>query len=272
MFPRLQRPFEITTDMGAERDVIVIRGAEITKNVPPGHFNAIFLSDVTALETDDLVEQLERARAQDAFVFWNHPGWRVKTNESILLPIHNELIARKLVQGVEIYNGDDIYTNVWPWALQNKLTLLANSDTHDPVNPPQAHHSGHRTLTLVFAKERTAEGIKEALRVGRTVVWAGEILAGPEELLKSLFASSVKVASPHHHTPRRAWLKISNNSDLVFKLTRRSGPGPEKLELPAGKVVLLKLAVTEKKPIPDLEYTLDNVLTAPGTPLSVTLK
>ncbi len=272
VLPRLQRPFEIAKGTGMERDIIIIRGAEITKSVPPGHFNAIFLSDVTALETNDLAIQLERAKEQDAFVFWNHPGWRVKTNESILLPVHEEAVAKKLVQGMEIYNGVDAYTNVWPWALQNRLTLLADSDTHVPIESPKANHADHRTMTLVFAKERSVGGIKEALRAGRTAVWAGEIIAGSEEWLRALFSASVRVEPPHHRTPRQAWIKVRNTSDFVFRLVGCSGPGPEKVSLPAGKVVLLKLAVSEKKPVPEMEYTVENMLTGPATPLHVVLK
>jgi hypothetical protein len=271
VLPRLQRPFEIAQDLGSERGVIVIRGAEITKAVPPGHFNALFLADITPLATNNLAVQMEEARKQDAFVFWNHPGWRVKVNEAVILPLHSELAAQKLVQGTELFNGSDLYSNVWSWALQNKLTLLANSDTHTPLDPPLANHAKHRTLTLVFAKERTADGIKEALRAGRTALWAGDILVGPGELLAPLFAAAVQVAPPHHRTAKVALLKITNHSDVPFNLTRKGGPGPTKLELPAGKTVLLKLTLAAKQPLPTLDYTVDNLLTAPNTPLPVTL-
>jgi hypothetical protein len=266
-----QRPFELAKGLGSERGLIVIRGAEITKDVPPGHFNALFLTNILPLVSSNLAVQLDEARKQDAFVFWNHPGWRVKTNEATILPLHNELATQKLIQGMEIYNGDDIYTNAWPWALQNKLTLMANSDTHSPIDPPLANHTKHRTMTLVFAKERTADGIKEALRAGRTVVWAGDILAGSAELLTPLFAAAVKVEPPHLRNAKSAFVKITNNSDVSFMLTRKAGPGPAKLELPAGKTVLLKLAVAAKQPLPALDYTVDNLLTAPTSPLPVTL-
>ena len=266
-----QRPFEIAQSLGAERGVMVIRGAEITKDVPPGHFNALFLADIAPLVSSNLAVQMEEARKQEAFVFWNHPGWRVKTNEATILPLHNELAAQHLIQGVEIFNGETIYTNAWPWMLQNKLTLMANSDTHTPIDPPLANHAKHRTMTLVFAKERTVAGIKEALRAGRTAVWAGDILAGSGELLAPLFAAAVQIAPPHHRTTKTALLKITNISDVPFTLTRKAGPGPAKLELPAGKIVLLKVTVAAKQPLPALDYTVDNLLTAPNAPLPVTL-
>ncbi len=266
-----QRPFELAKGLGAERDLIIIRGAEITKDVPPGHFNALFLTNIVPLVSSNLVEQLEEARKQDAFVFWNHPGWRVKTNEATILPLHNELAAQQLIQGAELYNGDDVYTNVWPWVMHHKLTWIANSDTHTPIDPPLANHAKHRTMTLVFAKERTANGIKEALRAGRTAVWAGDILAGSAELLAPLFAAAVQIAPPHLRNTKNAFVKITNTSDVPFVLTRSGKAGPEKLELPAGKTVLLKIGVAAKQPLPALDYTVDNLLTALNSPLPVTL-
>ena len=41
----------------------------------PGHFNAIFLSDCDALEQKEYMDSFKAARRQNAFIFWNHPGW-----------------------------------------------------------------------------------------------------------------------------------------------------------------------------------------------------
>jgi len=77
------------------RDLIVIRGSEITREMPVGHINAVFITDANALFSepaeareiadadayDTLVSgwpaknALEGASAQGAFLFWNHPDW-----------------------------------------------------------------------------------------------------------------------------------------------------------------------------------------------------
>ena len=65
----------------------LIHGLELTRPVPntksdwpvgSAHFNVLFPTDVPALETADLYEALSRAKAQGAFVFWNHPGFMGK--------------------------------------------------------------------------------------------------------------------------------------------------------------------------------------------------
>jgi len=48
---------------------------------PPGHFNAIFAGDVSGYVTDNSTNEKDReavmkAAAQNAFIFWNHPGWK----------------------------------------------------------------------------------------------------------------------------------------------------------------------------------------------------
>ncbi len=60
----------------------------------------------------------------------------------------------------------------------------------------------HRTMTLVLAKERTAESIREALGAGRTVAWASKILAGREEHVRSLFDACVQL-TPSFYTEEK---------------------------------------------------------------------
>ena len=47
-----------------ERGLLFPKGAEITRDTPPGHFNAIFPSDVRPLDTPDFVGAIKRANEQ----------------------------------------------------------------------------------------------------------------------------------------------------------------------------------------------------------------
>jgi len=47
-------------------------------------------------------------------------------------------------------------------------------------------------MTLVLAKERTVEAIREALFANRTIAWFDESLAGKKEYLKAFFEESVE--------------------------------------------------------------------------------
>ena len=69
------RAFEIAKPLGDELAVTVIRGSEVTRDMPPGHLNAVFLRTSEPLDTTTWRDALEAAHAQGAFVFWNHPGW-----------------------------------------------------------------------------------------------------------------------------------------------------------------------------------------------------
>jgi len=41
------RPWELVKEKAAENNIGLIKGAEITRSTPPGHFNAIFIGDAS---------------------------------------------------------------------------------------------------------------------------------------------------------------------------------------------------------------------------------
>ena len=51
----------------------------------------------------------------------------------------------------------------------------------------------HRTMTFVFAKERSLQGIREALDNRRTAAYFHELLIGREDLLRPFFEKCVKI-------------------------------------------------------------------------------
>ncbi|MFC1502491.1 PHP domain-containing protein, partial [bacterium] len=69
------RSYELARSRAKSLGIILIRGGEITRSMPPGHFNAIFIEDVTPLDTKNYKNAIKAAIKQGAFVFWNHPGW-----------------------------------------------------------------------------------------------------------------------------------------------------------------------------------------------------
>ena len=68
------RPYELASRFAEQRNILMIRGSEITKDTPPGHYNAIFLQD------SDLSCRItcwtQPRRDEQGAVFWNHPGWK----------------------------------------------------------------------------------------------------------------------------------------------------------------------------------------------------
>ena len=203
----------------AERlNMILIRAGEITRSMPPGHLNALFLSDVNALDVEDPEAAVDAALAQGAFVFWNHPGWEAQQpDDTVMFPVHERWIQEKKIHGMEVFNEKEWYPLVLKWVLAHNLAVIGNTDIHDVNEHFYNLGSGHRPMTLVFASEKTGEAIKEALFAGRTAAWWNSEIAGKAEYLDALFHQSVEVRKAHYVDDKgRASIEIHNSSDLTF--------------------------------------------------------
>ena len=221
--PDRNRSYELAKNAASGSDLIIIHGAEITRAMPPGHANAIFLQDANALNREDVMEVFREARRQDAFVFWNHPHWTAQRPDGVttLTDMHRQLIADGLIQGVEIVNEDTYSDEALQIALDNNLTMLANSDIHGLIDwQYDVPGGGHRPVTLVFARERTEGSIKEALMMRRTAVWFDNTLAGKEEFLVPLIESSLKVRREGSSPVQK--IVIENSSDAAYILENLS--------------------------------------------------
>ena len=154
-------------------DLIVINGSEITREMPPGHINAIFVKDANKLykfdqkllpEAKELIQEraqgaelpeeqmqvienyalgnlyppleaLKEAKNQGAFVFWNHPMWGSQASDGIarLDEMHKEFITKDLLHGIEIVNTGTYSEEAFNIALENNLALIGTSDVHDLI-------------------------------------------------------------------------------------------------------------------------------------------
>jgi len=251
--------------------IMLVKGAEITRDTPPGHFNAIFLSDVQPLDTKEFLDAMKAAHDQQAFVFWNHQGWKGE-EAGRWLDVHTTLFENKWFQGMEVCNGDEYYPTAHRWCLEKNLTMLGNSDIHQPDLRLRNTAQDHRTMTLVFVKEKTLPSLKEALMAGRTVVWWKDQLIGRAEWLEPLFRAMVEVSPPHFRSDKAAWIHIRNTGNADLWLERSGKLGPAKLDLPAGSTSLVEIAVG-KTPGPwELKYTVKNLLIGPDKALPVVLQ
>jgi len=218
------RVFQIAGEAAENSDVIVISGSEITREMPPGHANAIFLPDANKLTGLDSMEVFREAKRQGAFVFWNHPHWYAQSpnGTAVLTKMHKQLIKEGLIQGIEIVNEHSYSDEALKIALDNKLTIIGSSDIHDLIdwqyNTPAG---GHRPVTLVFATEKTEEAIKDALLNGRTAVWFDNTLVGKQEFLvpliqQSLVINKTQVMESHTGKSTVVAVYIENKSDADY--------------------------------------------------------
>ena len=275
------RSYEIALARAKERYILLIRGAEIARSTPPGHHNAIFLQDAEPLNVPDLDDAVGQAALQKAFVFWNHPGSQGPPG-SRWGQAQARLLERKELHGVEICNGQTYHPDAHRWAIEKGLVVVGNTDQHDP-QPADRTPEVHRTTTLVFAVDKNLEAIKEALLAGRTAVWCGNQIIGPQEYLRPLFDACVEVRPPHYRAgdmegrppQRRArgnvCAELVNRCELNIELERVGAAGPEKITLPAGSTVLLRLQSPDKAESVDLAYRAVNFLVAPDRSLEVKL-
>lgn len=264
------RPYELASGTARQKNIVLIRGAEITRDTPPGHFNAIFLNDIKPVETPEFVDAIKNAAQQEAFIFWNHQGWKGE-EAGRWLDVHTQLHENKWIHGMEVANGDGYHPTAHKWCMEKGFTMLGNSDIHDPDLVRRNTAGEHRTLTLVFAKDRSLPAIKESLAAGRTAVWFADQVIGRKEWLEPLFAASVRVAPPHLRGKSDLWVEIHNGCDADVKLERTGKIGPAQLTLPARTTSLVRITTSKPNDPVALEYTATNFLIEPGKGLPVTL-
>jgi predicted metal-dependent phosphoesterase TrpH len=233
------RSYELVKNLAAERNLVFIKASEITRQTPPGHFNALFIQDASALLAGKAVpendkEALAKAVAQKAFIFWNHPGWKAESIKGSYewIDFVDQLHKDKNLHGIEVFNGNDFYRKALDWAVDNNLTVMANTDVHSVVGMEYVlGDNSHRTMTLVFARERSEAGVREALEAGRTAAWCGKYLAGKEEHLKNLFHACIHPGKPYLKKGTTRYFEISNKSDLYFELIRKVDSRSETIRL-----------------------------------------
>ena len=229
---QLNRPFELAAERAREHDLLLARAGEITRNTPPGHFNAVLLRDVEQLNKPDFLEAVESANQQGGFVFWNHQEWH-GAEKGRWLDIHTQMFENKWLHGMEVANGAAYYPLAHQWCLDKGLTMVGNSDIHEPDLARETQSNAHRTLTLVFVRERTLDGLREALLAGRTAVWFGDKIIGLSEHLKPLLSASIQVAPPHLRTDGAVFVRVRNLCQMDLRLQRVGSLGPAELHLPA---------------------------------------
>ena len=179
-----------------DKKLIVINGQEITKSMPPGHINAVFINEANNLLHKDSLTGILEANKQGAFLFWNHPAWPAQRSDGIarLDDYHKYLISNKYLHGIEVVNELYYSEEALQIALDNNLTIMGTSDIHGLIDWKfEIPKYGHRPVTLIFSKSKKLEDIKNALFNGRTVIYYNDLLIGKSINLKPLIEKSLEI-------------------------------------------------------------------------------
>jgi hypothetical protein len=265
------RPYEIALGKSQEFNILLIKGAEITKDTPPGHYNAVLVTAIDPLNEPNVMDGVRIAAGQNAFVFWNHHAWKGE-DRGRWEALQTAMYENKWLHGMEVANGKDYYPNAHQWCLDKKLTMLGNSDIHAPSIDGNYTAYQHRTLTLTLAKERSVDSVKEALFAGRTIVWHENRLIGRPEHLKLIYDAAVTVSPIHFTRGNRGYFEIANRSLLDLQLVRSGKTGPRRIAIPPQSVVVESVELDENKSPLTLSYKVENMLIAPDTGLPVTME
>jgi len=275
------RPYEIVKPRADIYNLLVINSAEITRSSPPGHFNCYFLDNVAALNKDDFWEAIGAAAEQGAFILWNHPGYKQPDNIPIWYDEHTRLYENRMMHGMEIVNGNFYYPLAHEWSIEKEITILGNSDVHSPIHMDYAIRQGeHRTVSLVFATERTLDAIKEALFVGRTAVYTEDRLIGDKKFLKPIFENSIEIVVNQStiEEGKIHYVQITNNSQIPYELKADGELDgytfPEELVLYPQRTVILDIRNSSGTGLQaiKLPYSVENLIVTPGEGLSVELE
>jgi hypothetical protein len=257
--------FETALPSAEALGIILVKGGEISRSMPPGHFNALFVKDVNALDLPEYMDAIGEAVKQGGFIIWNHPGWRSQQPVTTEWMAEHEAIFKKgWMHGIEIFNEKEWYPEAIQWAMDKNLAITGSSDIHGSYESyyDKAKYP-IRPLTLVFAKEKTVASIKEAMFAKRTATLYFNMLVGKKEFIEPLVNASISVAGSHLTRDGYLWFRISNYSDIEYTMIKRGTDNsgmPGKIILPRRGTIILK---AKQVPGVSVKYTyyIQNVLT-----------
>lgn len=201
--------------------ILIIPGTEITRDPRQiGHFNALFTTDNNKIPNDDPLVAIRNAKAQNAIVQFNHPGWA--RNDANFTETAKQAMAEGLIDGIETFNGEEFYPKNIEDAVNNHCYVAGNSDIHATTYDFYLSSGYFRNMTIVFAKEYSLPAIKEALLAQRTIAYGCGTLSGTKEMLEKFFYASVDIKNVNVGKDGNGTILLTNKTSFPFLLN-----GPE---------------------------------------------
>lgn len=290
------KTYELATAAAKNKNLIIIPGIEISPRVPPYHHNALFVTDANKYPSEymkdgkkkfimkpdltkaQLMAPFLEAKKQQAFVFYNHPSyaWWDKKDTTVFTQFHHELLDQGIMAGVEVVNSGNYNILAHRMAMKYNLTFLGNSDEHYDLYPRYA--DTHRPMTLVFAKDKTAEGIKEALIARRTAIYVDDFIIARQNEAEQFFKAAVQLTSKKIDRKGEPILEIKllNNSDVPFKVKATAQydieafPGGQTTLLPHQTTTLILKAIWKYPAKTPLKLEVYNILVSADEVLETT--
>lgn len=254
---------ELARQRAGQYGITIIPGVEITRDpVSVGHFNALFTTDNNLIPDPDPLQSLRNARKQGALIQINHPGWRRTDNG--FTDVAKEAIKEGLIDGVEVLNSNEFYPDVIERAVKEGFYISGGTDIHHPSYNLFGRFGVFRNMTLILAKDASAESIREGLESRRTLAYAYGDIAGSEALLKDFFRACVEFKLLPSDKEGERHIIITNRSSIPYSLSYTGGTPELRLEGMSSIVYTTRESETE--------FTITNMWYGPDKHPSVKIK
>lgn len=200
----------------------VIPGGEISRDgATIGHFNALFVEDCNSIYDPDPLTSIRNAKAQNALVMHNHPGYR--RTDIDYSEVEKQAYDEGLIDGVEVMNGSSFYPGIIDRVQDRDLFIAACTDVHGG----NKYGALERPMTLILAKDKSLESIREALEARRTLAYGFNTLSGDEQLLKDFFTAGVKVQMIRESSSGTE-LMLTNTTPLTY-IIKQEGKNQQRI-------------------------------------------
>ena len=201
----------------------IIPGAEISRAPETtGHFNVLFTTDNDAIYHPDPLESMKNAKAQGALLIHNHPGWRRPSLD--MIEFEKKIYPMGILDGIEVMNQLDFYPRALDRAREYGLYVTSNTDMHTSTYEYYRLNGALRNMTLIFAKDKSLESLKEAMKARRTLAYSFGTIAGEEQLLVDFFNASVTYHPVYVDANGVRTYELRNNSSFSYTLNFGADP------------------------------------------------
>ena len=219
----LNLPCQVAKASAEQYGLTLIPGIEITRDpLTIGHYNALFIKDANTVYDADPIVSIKKAREQGAIIMQNHPGWRRKNLE--VTEFEQKVYAEDLIDGVEIMNGSEFYPIVVDRASEKQMFMAANTDIHSTTSRDYTSVGQLRNMTLIFAKDKSLDSVKEALMARRTLAYSYGTIAGEEQLVRDFFNACITYETLFEKDGKQRKVRMSNPTSMTFVLNFGGNP------------------------------------------------
>lgn len=260
----LNLPIRLAEKTAERYGIVVVSGMEISRTPETiGHYNALFTKDNNTIYHPDCYESFRRAKAQGALIVHNHPGWRRPSME--IGPFEQKAYDEGLIDGIETFNSADLYPQAIDRAKKYGFFMVGATDAHISVARDYLMRTPIRNMTLIFAKDKSQESLRQALLDGNAIAYGWGTLSGEEALLKDLFKASVQTRVERTDAKGTRTVAITNMTSIGYTL-RIEGDNPFLLDpfttatvqVAAGEKLLLSVenmwCGAEEHPVVELDF------------------